>query len=517
MASLPALLASNIKSSSRPRGQDASASTSSQSETSSPLQSPSPFAHPVLGLENSPKEDAFTLPPPAYPHANPLYHNTFSTSSNPVKIPTYKAASPAADLSHSQRESYKEHLNGTPTKGIESTLRYGRRPGHTNSVTSPLALFPIGSTKRHDSNGASRPTNVLGSPAFAPLRNVSDSSVLTTQQNGDNRQRKSFAYGTHSPLLLAANASRAPSSAVDFSNASVNPRDQSPQLQASSSTAALKSAQNGNSERQSRSGSRPRVVVRETAVDNRRKSFPAHLFAGLRPKLTTSATVMDARAQPVICSDSEEDGLVPPPETEREISRRGRSRERKMSAVEREGSRSRSSRAPSSHLGLDGMAQPRTSRSGSRMRRERDGERDRKRSQGRRNRDRSQSSSDRERSSGDDQSFRNHHAAPRLTTRDSHYNPELDTIVGSFQNEQQAGRSVERGRGAKASDVNYDGFREGSPLATIKPNRRQIRPVGPDFSPTASSKVLSDEPVDRRSRSKSTSEFKRTYDARVVV
>ena len=453
------------------------------------------------------------MPPPAYPHPHPLYHNTFSTSSNPVKIPTYKASSPGADLSHSQRESYKEQLNSTPTKGVESTLRYGRRPGHTNSVTSPLALLPFGSTKRHDSNSASMPNNVLGSPAFAPLRNVSDSSVLT--QNGDAK-RKSFAYGTHSPLLLAANATRAPSSAVDFSNASANPRDQSPQFQASSSTAALKSAQNGNTERQSRSGSRPRIVIKDTPIDNRRKSFPAHLFAGLRPKLTTSATQMDARTQPVICSDSEEDALVPPVDLERNNSYRGRSRERKMSAADREGSRS--SRTPSSHLGLEGMAQQRTGRSGSRMRRERDGERDRKRSHGRRHRDRSQSSSDRERSSGDDQSARGHHAPPRLTTRDSHYNPELDTIVGSLQNDQQAMQSVERGRGSKASgDLNYDRFRAGSPLATIKPAPRQSRPIVPTFSPDTAPRQLSDDVADRRSRSKSTSEFKRTFDGRVAV
>lgn len=335
-------------------------------------------------------------------------------------------------------------------------------------------------------------------------------------QHGDAK-RKSFAYGTHSPLLLAANAVRAPSAAVDFSNASANPRDQSPQLQASSSTAALRSAQNGNAERQSRSGSRPRIVLKETPVDNRRKSFPAQLFTGLRPKLTASATQMDARAHPVICSDSEEDLVPPPTDPERNDSRRGRSRERKMSAADREGSRSRSSRTPSTHLGLEGMTQQRTGRSGSRMRRERDGERDRKRSHGRRSRDRSYSSSDRERSSGDDQSARVHHAAPRLTTRDSHYNPELDTIVGSLQNDQQqAGQSVERGRGSKAGDISYDGFRTGSPLATIKPNRRQSRPVGPTFSPQVSASELSDEP-DRRSRSKSTSEFKRPFDARVFA
>jgi hypothetical protein len=540
MASLPALLASNIKHNSRPRGQGASASTSSQSETSSPLQSPSPFAHPVLGLEASPKEDAFTLPPPLYPQ--PIYANAFqsngngqgnghghhpTTSSNPVRISSSysnKTASPGIELSNSHhRESFKDphDLSGTPTKGgmLESTLRYGRRPAVTNSVTSPLAFIPIGSTKRQqaDAHMGGPRNNILGSPAFAPLRNVSDSSVVTRDglSGGGEGKRRSFAYGTHSPLLLAANASRPPSSAVDFSNASAT-RLASPLLQASSSTAALKSAQNGSSnvERQSRSGSRPRIPVKETSLDTRRKSFPAHILAGLRPRLMSSATQLDARtvSNPVIASDSEEES-TPVVELNLDLndkdnatidSRRGRSRERKMSVFEREDSRSRSDRAPSSHLGLDGMNnQPRTGRSRSGMRRDSAG-RDRKRSHGRRPRDRSRSS-ERERSSGDEYPSR----MPQPVSRDSYYNPELDTIVGST--EADLGQSPERGRNGQ-----YARRRESSPLATIKASRQHVRPANAEFSPRyASPTELQEDRAREGSRSRAPRDLKHV-DALIV-
>lgn len=244
MALLPALLAPNMESSSRCGRQDASASTLSESETRLPLQSPTLFPHPVSVLDSSPKENAFTLPPPlAYPHLYPLYDNTLSTSSNPVKTPTYSGPSPVIGLSHNQRdESAKENLSGTPSHWVESTLRYGRRPDYTNRMTSPLAIFPIGSTKRHESNGASSLSNFHGSPPFAHMSDASDASELT--QDGDTK-RNSSVYDEHSPLLVAANAYRAASATVDFYNAIANPRGQSPRLHASSSTAALRPAENG--------------------------------------------------------------------------------------------------------------------------------------------------------------------------------------------------------------------------------------------------------------------------------
>jgi hypothetical protein len=440
------------------------------------LQSPSPFAHPVLGLESSPKEDAFTLPPPAYP--NNLYHNAFNASSNPVKIPaSHKASSPGYEAAHSHRESYKESVHGTPTRGGESTLRYARRPGHTNSVTSPLALYPVGAHKRPESHSGSRPSTGMGSPAFVPLRNVSD----TNSNAGLQEKRKSFAYGTHSPLLLAANASRPASSAVDFQNARASPRDQSPNGLATSS-AALRSAQRTASDRPSRSGSRSREIARQSAgMDVRRKSFPAHLFAGLRPKLTSSATQTQTPTRGVLDSSSEgeeeeelEDVLVE--KEEEAFTRRGRSRDRKLSFTEREHSphsRSRS-RNTSSHLGLEGMAPARTGRSRSRLF-DRESTGDRRTSLGRRARSRSRSRShDRERSGSDERPVMQSEVKPIGSTplhngRNNYLGRDLATIVGSLQIDHQQARFA---RDTQRMEDDYERVHSTSPLATVRASRQ---------------------------------------------
>lgn len=456
MASLPALLASNIKTSSRPRDEGTPTSTSS---SSSPLQSPSPCAHPATwALESSPKEDGFILPPPAYP--NPLYSNTFSATSNPVKIATYpKAPSPDHALASSHKESYRES-GGTPTRPSESTLKYGRRPGHLNSVTSPLALFPIGSNKRTDSFGAPRPS-VPGSPAFAPLRNVSESSAPQAISSSD--RRLSMVYGKHSPLLLAANVPRVSSASVDFHNASASPRETSNQL---TSSAALKSAQ--------------RSAV--YGSEERRKSFPAQFFPGLRPKLTTSATETQAQksnGNVVLSSSSEDERRDSKFDRQDESSIRGRSRGRKTSSAERSASRSRSRSRPS-HLGLEGMTQQRASRSGSRA----ENDRQRNKSIGLRTRSRSNSSRH-GRSSPEDKRHASRltsiNDADEATLRTGHHHVgrDLATIVGSLHidgaqdddlttNKQVNGsdQSVSRGRNSesKATHNLKRMFEEGVPV-----------------------------------------------------
>lgn len=344
MASLPPLLASTIKSSSlRPQGMSPSASASSQSETSSPLQSPSPLSNPVYGL--SPKEDSFSLPPPLYTH-HP-YMNGYSTTSHFVKPSAYK--SPNA---YEPRELH----SGAPVKHSESTLQYNRRPGQTNSVTSPMAMLPVGSHKRTD---PARPGSQVLSPAFLPwrspavqpTRHVSDSVPIGSEK------RKSFPYGNHSPYLLPTSSSRPPSPSVNLDNVNAHIRDRSP----ASSASALKSTQNAQYAKQTRSGSITRGSVRQNGPDERRKSFPAHLFQSFRPKFNQSATQSHVNEQTVASESSEDEDVLGLKVGQAEDeSRRGRSRDRKSSIGDREGSRaatrsrskSRPSRDASSHLGL---------------------------------------------------------------------------------------------------------------------------------------------------------------------
>jgi len=199
------------------------------------------FPHPVSVLGSSSKENALTLPSAS--GLSPLVPTLRQYAKYIVQLkkPTYIGPSPVIGLSHNQcDESAKENLSGTPFHWVESTLRYGRRPDYTNRMISPLAVFPTGSTKRHELNGASSLSNFHGSPPFAHRSDVSDATELI--QDGDTK-RNSSVYDEHSTSLVAANAYRAASATVDFSNAMTNPRSRSPQLHASLSTAALRPAE----------------------------------------------------------------------------------------------------------------------------------------------------------------------------------------------------------------------------------------------------------------------------------
>lgn len=106
---------------------------SSSSDNSSPLQSPSPFAHAAyISGGDSPQKEHFTLPPPAYPH-NAHHHGT----STPVKIQPMHVHRPVIPV--------PGHTGTTPGSfGGQSTdtIRYGRRPAVTNSMKSPNAIGP---------------------------------------------------------------------------------------------------------------------------------------------------------------------------------------------------------------------------------------------------------------------------------------------------------------------------------------------------------------------------------------
>jgi hypothetical protein len=127
----------------------------SKSPTSSPLQSLFPFAPPIHSGGISPQEGTVhLLPLPAYPSATVRIDGflppDLPPASHPVKTPASCHASvvpspPLAPLD----------LPGSRTAAVlDSTLHYGRRPGHTNIVTSPLAHFPVAGsyTRMKESN-----------------------------------------------------------------------------------------------------------------------------------------------------------------------------------------------------------------------------------------------------------------------------------------------------------------------------------------------------------------------------
>lgn len=187
-----------------------SMSASSQSANSSPLQSPSPLAEPhAAGV--SPQEDALFLPPPLYPTAGPHFSNGLA-SSQPTKIPSsYRPTNARASIDQANAHALLP----------DATLQFGRRPGQTNSVTSPLALYPVGgsySRRRESNDKLVRPGMGMSPPrlgqAQANGRIVSDSAASTSSHNSSPGLRASRAerplgqghlyYGQHSPLIVAA-------------------------------------------------------------------------------------------------------------------------------------------------------------------------------------------------------------------------------------------------------------------------------------------------------------------------
>lgn len=379
LASLPALLASHIT---LPRQRDhdhsgASASTSStsRSEESSPLQSPSPFAHPEQTLDdNSPKEDAFMLPGPAYPTANGIFGSQKTyTGTTPVKI-----SAPKTQGFLPPNSSLKNEI-GTPVQQqVDSTLHYGRRPGQTNSVTSPLALFPVnmtahGNLRRESHGAAARPALHGLSPLTKPIRLVSDplidakrASATATPSPLQEPVKRPFAYGIHSPLMLAANAQQRPAStSVDFSHANGTPGKPSNLGTSPTSRGELKAA----SPKRSRESTQT-----DSSMVARRRSFPAQLVGSLRSQLKTPV----AKGTSESTSEEDESALMSstelqvPPTAKPDDRGRGRSRDRRSSPVIPEEPTAEASDEiieSRRHLGIGSTDRSRTGRSPSRPRR----------------------------------------------------------------------------------------------------------------------------------------------------
>jgi len=171
-------------------------SSSSSSIASSPIQSPrtNPSA------SDSPTKEVFNLPPPAYPP-----HQTLPfPGSVPVKIPAPVPRPLGPGLL--QDETPASHSSTVyPIAGSIDTLRFGRKPAATNSVTSPNALLPqcaCGKPANHQGRPSSGAMNAdlahlnLG-PAVTThhqeltgrsIRVVSESAIPSSYQRLQNAQ-----------------------------------------------------------------------------------------------------------------------------------------------------------------------------------------------------------------------------------------------------------------------------------------------------------------------------------------
>lgn len=321
LASLPALLASHVQhiSGHQHRNHGASASSGSHSESSSPLQSPSPFGRPTTNLDSSPKEDFFHLPPPAYP--NPAPHHF---SSNPIRIASSYSQSPNPTAVSGTPASVHE----IPSPFMEATLQYGRRPGQTNSVTSPLALLPVGARRRESNSNQhlnKRPHPRGLSPApHGRVGGASENVNRAAPIGGEHR--RPLVYGLHSPLMVPTSGRPSSTSAVDYAHA--NP--------ARPTTITTSSSPGPESKPQPSAGPGPGSRVQSSAdslssLIARRQSFPAHLLSGDRPKFGAvqkpKPVGSDADRYDSEAYDADVD--VNSPSEVEDTSRRGRSRERR--------------------------------------------------------------------------------------------------------------------------------------------------------------------------------------------
>lgn len=116
-------------------------SSSESSISSSPIQSPA--TNP--SRSNSPRKDNFDLPPPAYAHHGPVSQSFAFSGSIPVKIPPLVPRASPVPNHHVGSHSNAPASNSStafPAGGSIDTLRYARKSGLINSVTSPNALLP---------------------------------------------------------------------------------------------------------------------------------------------------------------------------------------------------------------------------------------------------------------------------------------------------------------------------------------------------------------------------------------
>lgn len=173
-------------------------SSSSSSNTSSPIHSP--HTNPGSG-NDSPQKDAINLPPPAFPSQ----HTTFTfPGSVPVKIPKLapKQTNSPALAAHAGSHGASLFAIGNSI----DTLRFGRKPGMVNSVTSPNALIPrcacgkpAGHTQRRASSKERLEGGVaglsLGPSLTAPAHHSSSGRVVSnpikrTSQSGHGTPRR---------------------------------------------------------------------------------------------------------------------------------------------------------------------------------------------------------------------------------------------------------------------------------------------------------------------------------------
>jgi hypothetical protein len=195
------------------RGTDSSSSSSS---ASSPIQSPRTY---LGSAADSPLKEPLNLPPPAFPSHQSLGF----PGSIPVKIPKLSAKSTATNTPSSQTPgSHSASL--FPIGNSIDTLKFGRRPGAINSITSPNALAArcaCGKVAGHAQRRASSKERVelgLGGLSLGPSilhptphgARVASNPIAKHSQTGHNTPNRNAAMSAdleHHTISSTLNAS----------------------------------------------------------------------------------------------------------------------------------------------------------------------------------------------------------------------------------------------------------------------------------------------------------------------
>lgn len=176
-------------------------SSSSSSITSSPIQSPR------TNPSDSPRKESFDLPPLAYKEG-PVFA---FPGSMPVKIPNLISKTPQTHTPGTHTPASNGHSIGASI----DTLRFGRKPGLVNSVTSPNALAArcaCGKPANHRGRALSKDRGIesgLANFVLGPSVTYPEPIRMRRQPDSPKPLHKTFAAtGHNTPDNLEFDSSR---------------------------------------------------------------------------------------------------------------------------------------------------------------------------------------------------------------------------------------------------------------------------------------------------------------------
>ncbi|WVO13289.1 hypothetical protein L204_100902 [Cryptococcus depauperatus] len=196
------------RSSGQPRPTSHSSSSASSSAASSPLQSP----RTNFSEADSPQKHIFNLPPPAYPTK---MFSAQTPSSLPMKIPNFLPK--ASPLLQATGTLGSQGSTVYPIGASIDTLRFGRRPGAVNSVTSPNALLPrcaCGLPANHKNRSQSKDRADIMESGFSRL---SLGSAMVTREEPSSRPLRIVSDSAIPPFTLSPKGKDEELPAIDAS------------------------------------------------------------------------------------------------------------------------------------------------------------------------------------------------------------------------------------------------------------------------------------------------------------